>query len=539
MDCGNKRVEEFNSTGGFVRTFGSAGSEPGQLSCGWGLKIDPSGNVWVADSENNRVEEFSSTGSFIATYGSTGTGNGQFIKPEDIAFSGGNMYVTDYGNDRVQELSMTGTYVRQFGGKGYNYGQLEKPQGIAVDSAGHLYVVDGGNSRVQEFSTSGGFLGTFGTTGTGEGEFAGAMGIAVNAGGDIYATDVTTNQVKVWAPADQAVHDTKTVYYTAKGEAEVTACQNHPEWVELVCQTKPAAQPETSGLPNLPVTTIKTYNTWDEPEVITEEFGTTVRTKTTGYDAAGRPTSNEIAAGIDTPVSAVKDTYNNLGALAEESTTTEGKTKTIKKTINTLGQLEQYIDADGAVTTYKHDIDGRTTEVASVIEAGGKKESTYQKYTYESPSGFLAKLEDSGAGTFKTTRNTSGQILTETYPNAMTATDTYSATGEPTSIKYEKTAHCEKTCPETWFKETVVPSAHGEAFERTNTLTTDTYGYDAIGRLTQVQETPAGKGCVTRRYGRVVPPMVLGASVGRPWAYPVVGLGVGGEGRQLHKAGSS
>jgi hypothetical protein len=139
-------------------------------------------------------------------------------------------------------------------------------------------------------------------------------------------------------------------------------------------------------------------------------------------------------------------------------------------------------------------------KVASVIEAGGKKESTYQKYTYEAPSGFLSKLEDSGAGTFKVARNISGQITSETYPNAMTATDTYSATGEPISIRYEKTAHCEKTCPETWFKEVTIPSAHGETFERANTLTTDTYGYDAAGRLTQVEETPVGKGCVTRLY---------------------------------------
>ena len=112
-----------------------------------------------------------------------------------------------------------------------------------------------------------------------------------------------------------------------------------------------------------------------------------------------------------------------------------------------------------------------------------------------------SQLEDSGAGTFKVTRNTAGQITTETYPNAMTATDTYSATGEPISIRYEKTAHCEKTCPETWFKETTVPSAHGETFERANTLTTDIYGYDLTGRLIRVQETPAGKGCVTRLYG--------------------------------------
>ncbi len=502
VDSGNNRIEELSSAGAFVRTFGSAGSEPGELDDPWGDKVDPSGNVWVADTKNNRVQEFSATGSFIAAYGSSGSGNGQFDEPEDVAFSGGNVYITDSGNNRVQELSMTGTYIKQFGSEGDYDGQFEKPEGIAVDSAGNLYIVDSGNDRVQEFTAAGAFLATFGSYGHGEGQLTDPGGIAINAAGDVYVVDSGDDRVETWAPADQAVHDTKTIYYTAKGEAEVAACQNHPEWVELVCQTKPAAQPETSGLPSLPVTTVKTYNTWDEPEVVTEEFGSTTRTKTTTYDAAGRPVSNEITAGIDTPVSAVKDTYSStLGALTEESNTVEGKTKTIKKTINTLGQLEQYTDADGSVTTYKYDIDGRTTEVASVIEAGGKKTSTYQWYAYETPSGLLTKILDSAAGIFKVTRDSAGQITTETYPNAMTATYTYSATGEPISIRYEKTAHCEKTCPETWFKETTMPTAHGETFERANTLTTDTYGYDVLGRLTQVQETPVGKGCVTRLYG--------------------------------------
>ncbi len=499
-DAGNNRIEELSATGEFIRAFGTSGS--GELDDPEGVKVDSSGNVWVADTDHNRIVEFSSTGTYVAAYGKRGSGNGEFYEPTDIAFSGSNLYVTDSGNHRVQELSNTGTYISQFGTEGSGSGEFYTPEGIAADSAGNLYVVDGPSGRVQEFTAGGVFLASFASKGGGEGQLNEPSGISINSAGDMYVDDTGENRIEEWIPADQAVHDTKTIYYTAKGEAEVAACQNHPEWVELVCQTKPAAQPETSGLPNLPVTTVKTYNMWDEPETVTEEFGSTTRTKKTEYDSAGRPISNEITAGIDTPVSAVTDKYDSkLGALTEESNTVEGKTKTIKKTINTLGQLEQYTDADGGVTTYKHDIDGRTTEVASIIEADGKKESTYQRYTYETPSGFLTKLEDSGAGTFKAIRNTAGQITSETYPNAMTATDTYSATGEPISIRYEKTAHCEKTCPETWFKETTIPSVHGETFERANTLTTDTYGYDVTGRLTQVQETPTGKGCVIRLYG--------------------------------------
>jgi len=503
-DAGNNRIEELSSTGEFIRAFGTSGS--GELDDPEGVKIDSSGNVWVADTDHNRIAEFSSTGTYIAAYGSKGSGNGQFYDPTDIAFSGSNLYVTDSGNHRVQEFSNTGTYINQFGTEGSGSGEFYTPEGIAADSAGNLYIVDGPSGRVQEFTATGAFLASFATKGSGEGQLDEPTGISINAAGDMYVDDTGENRIEEWTPADQAAHDTKTIYYTAKGEAEVEACQNHPEWVNLVCQTEPAAQPEDNTLPTLPVTIVEDYNIWDEPELTKETFKEphreADRLKYTTYDSAGRPISNLVYSELDKTVPTVEDKYDSkLGVLTEEITKTEGKEEIIKKTVNTLGQLEQYKDADGGVTTYKHDVDGRTTEVASVIEAGGKKESTYQKYTYESPSGFMSKLEDSGAGTFKVTRNIAGQITTETYPNAMTATDTYSATGEPISIRYEKTAHCEKTCPEIWFKETTVPSAHGETFERANTLATDTYGYDADGRLTQVQETPTGKGCVTRLYG--------------------------------------
>jgi tripartite motif-containing protein 71 len=499
-DCGNSRIEELNSSGAFVRTFGSAGTEPGQFSCMEGVKIDAAGNVWVADKHNNRIQEFSSTGTFIAAYGSLGSGNGQFNGPEDIAFSGGNMYVTDFHNNRVQELSMTGTYIKQFGSEGANSGQFKGPEAMVTDAAGNLYVDDNGNARIEEFKASGGFLATFGSAGTSEGQMSNPLGLAINAGGVLYVVDSANNRVDIWMPADQAVHDTKTIYYTAKGEAEVATCQNHPEWVNLICEITPAMQPETSELPHLPVATIK-YNVWDEAEIVTEVFGSTTRTKTTSFDPAGRPLKSEIASTVDTPVSATTVKYDGKsGALVEESTTVAGKTKSISRGLDTLGQLESYTDADGSTTTYKHDIDGRITETTNLIETVGNKTSTYQKYTYDTTTGFMAKLEDSAAGTFTANHDAVGRITSETYPNAMTETHTYNTVGAATRISYEKIAHCASTCPETWFKESVVPSTHGETVERVNTLTTDAYLQDATGRLLQVQETPVGKGCVTRLY---------------------------------------
>jgi YD repeat-containing protein len=91
-----------------------------------------------------------------------------------------------------------------------------------------------------------------------------------------------------------------------------------------------------------------------------------------------------------------------------------------------------------------------------------------------------------------------GNMLTEGYPNGMNANYIYNQVGKPTSLEYVKTTHCTEKC--TWFSDAVVPSIHGQWLEQTSTLSHQAYTYDAAGRLTQVQNTPAGGKCTTRIY---------------------------------------
>ena len=58
----------------------------------------------------------------------------------------------------------------------------------------------------------------------------------------------------------------QTIYYTSGLQPANPACGEHREWAGLACQTQPAKQPETTGLPNIPATVV-TYNVWDEPEL--------------------------------------------------------------------------------------------------------------------------------------------------------------------------------------------------------------------------------------------------------------------------------
>lgn len=499
-DGWNNRVEELSSSGAYVRAWGSEGTGNGQFKTPHGITIDSNGNVWVSDYGNSRIQEFSSTGTFIAAYGAYGTENGQFKWPTGIVYADEHIYVADSGNDRVQKLTTAGAYTAQFGGPGDAGGQFKEPANMASDSAGNLYIVDEGNDRVQELTSSGTFLATVGSLGSGEGQLKGPLGVAINAAGGMYVADSANNRIEQWTPANEAVHDTKTIYYTAGAEASVEACRNHPEWVNLPCQTEPAAQPG-DGL-SLPVTTIA-YSMWLQAEKTEETFGTTTRTKKTAFDGAGRPLSTEETSSNDEPLPKVTDAYNTgTGALETQSTTTNGKTRTITRKDNTLGQLIEYTDADGATTKYGYE-EGSDDRLEEVTIDGPEGETEREKgkltYSYNTTTGFMTKLVDSAAGTFTAGGyDVEGKMTSETYPNGMTATLTTNQVGQITSLEYVKTTHCTEHC--VWFSDSIMSSIHGETLSQTSTLSKESYTDNSAGSLTEVQETPVGKPCTARLY---------------------------------------
>jgi YD repeat-containing protein len=524
-DTANNRVQEFNEKHEWQLAFGSEGTGASQFKEPKAIAVAPNGNVYVSDAANNRVQEFSEKGVFVAAFGFgvkdekaefeicttgckagiAGSGNGQFSAPRGIAVGANDtVWVADNSNNRVEEFNEKSEYVTQFGSKGTGNGQFKEPKGIAVDASGNVWVADSVNNRVQEFTPSTTtFLTAFADKGTGNGQFEEPWGIAFAANGTAYIADAKNNRVEQWTPAsrpgNEGAHDIRTVYYTAEAEAEVAGCRSHPEWAGLPCQTEPAAQPGVSGSPELPVSTFS-YNVWDEIEAITEKFGSTTRIKTQTYDPAGRALTSETTSTIDTALPKVTNEYSTeTGALIKQSTTVAGKTKAITSKFNNLGQLVEYTDAEGAVTKYTYDIDGRPEEVS--YELPGKNTDS-QIYAYDPTTGFMTKLLDTGPGasmTFTATYDVEGKMLTESYPNGMNATYTSNPAGQVTGLEYVKTTHCSKEC--TWFSDALTPSIHGETLAQTSSLSKESYAYDNAGRLTETQETPTGKGCTARLYG--------------------------------------
>jgi uncharacterized protein YjbI with pentapeptide repeats/sugar lactone lactonase YvrE len=80
LDPGNYRVESFSSsTGGFLDTFGSEGSGPGEFTQPESVAVDPNtGDVYVSDNATSQIEQFAPDGSLLSEWGSSGSGPDEF-----------------------------------------------------------------------------------------------------------------------------------------------------------------------------------------------------------------------------------------------------------------------------------------------------------------------------------------------------------------------------------------------------------------------------------------------------------------------------
>ena len=287
------------------------------------------------------------------------------------------------------------------------------------------------------------------------------------------------------SPSGGDAHETLFIAYTAGTNPTDSACSNRPEWAELPCKQTPAAQPGTSGLPDLPTTQVTKYDIYQQPEETVDTNGSDTRTTTITYDAGGRQSTKSVTSTVGTSLPTITSTYDTSTGLPY--TTSDG-TRTVSRAYDTLGRLTDYYDADSNHAQYTYDTLDRVSTAND-----GKATTTY---TYDDVGsehrGLPTTISDATAGTFTATYDADGKLATQTYPGSLTATHSYDEAGEPTNLVYSKATGTWPASPATY-------NIHGERTTASNTLEQFTHNYDATGRLTNTTDTQADT-CIKRSY---------------------------------------
>jgi peptidylamidoglycolate lyase len=103
------------------------------------VAVGPNGDIFVADGEstNTRIVKFSAEGRFLMSWGSKGSEPGQLLTPHSIVLdSGGRVYVANRGNKRIEIFDRQGGYLGQIA-------TAFTPYGLFLTGDGIMYAVDG------------------------------------------------------------------------------------------------------------------------------------------------------------------------------------------------------------------------------------------------------------------------------------------------------------------------------------------------------------------------------------------------------------
>ena len=236
-DTLNHRIRKVDTATGNISTVAGTGS-PGSggdggaatsatLNRPFGVALDSSGNLYIADAANHRIRKVDTSGN-ISTVAGTGTqsdsGDGGAATSATLSFpqgvaldSSGNLYIADYFSHRVRKVDATtgnistvaGTGASGSGGDGgaATSAMLNNPEGVAADGSGNLYIADGGNHRIRKVDATTGIIstvagtGAFGSSGDGGAATSARLsfprGIALDSSGNLYIADLTSRVRKV------------------------------------------------------------------------------------------------------------------------------------------------------------------------------------------------------------------------------------------------------------------------------------------------------------------------------------------------------
>jgi DNA-binding beta-propeller fold protein YncE len=174
----NSRVAKFDSSGAWVKSWGSHGYQPGQFDVPHNVAVDASGRVYVADRTNGRLQVFNGDGTFVkeivirvpappgtqpllgyqAPPAADAPAGSVFTyrpgSPAAICIPPGPdtkiMYVADLYPGRIYKLTLDGEVLGMLGKSGKLAGQFGGLHGLACPSENVLYTAEFINWRSQK-----------------------------------------------------------------------------------------------------------------------------------------------------------------------------------------------------------------------------------------------------------------------------------------------------------------------------------------------------------------------------------------------------
>jgi sugar lactone lactonase YvrE len=149
---GSSYINQYNSKGEYIRTFGGKGKEPGQLDCPHGIIMDTRGGapiLTVADRANARIQRFTLDGKHVDFIGGTNMPchfdyfkNGDVVIPDLGArvtlMDRNNQVLAQLGDDSASTWRQTRTQTRDH----FTPGKFVCPHGACFDHEGNIFVVE-------------------------------------------------------------------------------------------------------------------------------------------------------------------------------------------------------------------------------------------------------------------------------------------------------------------------------------------------------------------------------------------------------------
>ena len=161
-------ITTFAGTGEYGSGGDGGAATSAQLYSPSGVSVDISGNLYIADGGNHKIRMVKSAGTIITiagtgAYGSSGDGGAatsatlSYLYGVSVDISG-NVYIADTYNQKIRKVTNTGiittiagtgTYGDSGDGGAATSAQLYSPTGVSVDISGNVYIADDGNHKIR------------------------------------------------------------------------------------------------------------------------------------------------------------------------------------------------------------------------------------------------------------------------------------------------------------------------------------------------------------------------------------------------------